>query len=52
MATTRGRASDQLVMGGSMGMRWGVRGEERMVREENVRSVRWALRAEKAERWA
>lgn len=50
MATTRGRASDQDVRGGEMGIWWGVLGEEEMVMEVNDMSVRWALRAEKEER--
>lgn len=35
-----------------MGIVWAVFRDERIVREEKVKSVRWALRAEMGERWA
>ena len=51
MATTRGRASDQDVKGGEMGIVKCAVGEVAMVMEEKVMDVRWALRAEKEDRW-
>ena len=50
IATTLGRTSDHSVIGGCMGIVCGVLLEERMVMEENVMLMRWALRAVNEER--